>query len=229
MEIEKYRHEFKYIASDSALRMLEARLTGLLRRDSHSDASGKYRIRSIYFDDYDNRCLQENISGTEPREKYRIRIYNEDPSFISLELKKRIHGKIGKNSETLSKDLYDYFVKGKSCSFQPETQPLSAKLSVLKQTALMQPKVIVQYERTPFTCPLGNVRITFDRKLASSNRFDLFFERDICARPVLPSNMALLEVKFDAFLPDYIRDALNNASLNLTTFSKYYLCRKFCL
>ena len=36
-----------------------------------------------------------------------------------------------------------------------------------------------------------------------------------------------IEVKFDELLPDYINNILQTGLLKQTSFSKYYLCRKF--
>ena len=52
MEKKTYRHEFKYICSEAQLACLKGRLSGIMRFDPHADGNGKYRIRSVYFDDY---------------------------------------------------------------------------------------------------------------------------------------------------------------------------------
>ena len=48
---DNYRHEFKYLATMRALKQLELRLNGVVERDSHVMDTGRYLIRSIYFDD----------------------------------------------------------------------------------------------------------------------------------------------------------------------------------
>ena len=44
---------------------------------------------------------------------------------------------------------------------------------------------------------------------------------------VMPEGQALMEVKFDSFLPDEIHGLLQLEGLCASTFSKYYLCRRF--
>ena len=39
----------------------------------------------------------------------------------------------------------------------------------------------------------------------------------------------ILEVKYDEFLPDYLYRNLQLSHLRQTTFSKYYLCRRYSL
>ena len=55
--------------------LLETRLPLVLKHDVHA-MDGRYTIRSLYFDDYHNKALTEKLDGTDPREKFRIRIYN---------------------------------------------------------------------------------------------------------------------------------------------------------
>ena len=84
-----YRHELKYVVTADQLALLESRIRGLIPLDPHVGDEGMYRIRSLYFDDSYNSCYLENEIGTDPREKFRIRIYNEDSGRISLELYKK--------------------------------------------------------------------------------------------------------------------------------------------
>ena len=54
MEKKNFRHEFKYICTEAQLACLQSRLAGVMKYDTHADEQGRYRIRSIYFDDYDD-------------------------------------------------------------------------------------------------------------------------------------------------------------------------------
>lgn len=85
----KYRHELKYQISDAQVVMLKNRIDHLIPADSHVEESGAYTIRSLYFDDYEDRCMQENEDVTDPREKFRIRIYNHSTKRITLECKRK--------------------------------------------------------------------------------------------------------------------------------------------
>ena len=72
----QYRHELKYVCTAAQLALIQGRIHHLISLDSHVADTGMYQIRSLYFDDYYNRCYYENENGTDPREKFRIRIYN---------------------------------------------------------------------------------------------------------------------------------------------------------
>ena len=93
MAEKKFRHEIKYVISGAQVKMLQNRLEHMMPRDPHAGEKGLYTIRSLYFDDYQNRCFYENENGTDPREKFRIRIYNHSAAKIRLECKRKERGK----------------------------------------------------------------------------------------------------------------------------------------
>ena len=105
--------------------------------------------------------------------------------------------------------------------------PLLKKLTLQMLTRRLRPVVIVEYDRIPYVYQNGNVRITLDTNLRSSRYIERFLEASIPRRPVMPPGQQLLEVKYDAYLPDFIYRSLQLSSLRQTAFSKYYLCRKF--
>ena len=226
-EERKFRHEFKYLISRSELAHLRMRMGALMRPDPHVDGNGFYHISSLYFDDLDNTCYFENESGTDPREKFRIRIYNGSPSSIHLECKRKERGKVLKTACSLTRKQADLLVGGKTVPDIAGQDPVLRKLTMLMMTRGMRPVIIVDYDRIPFVCSTGNVRITLDMNLASSSDVGSFFDGTALRRPVLSVGQDLLEVKYDEFLPDQIYRSLQLDNLMATAFSKYYLCRKY--
>lgn len=224
-----YRHELKYIISRAELELLKVRLKGLIPQDPHVLQSGAYAIRSLYFDDNRNTAFFENEEGTDPREKFRIRIYNHASDIIKLECKRKERGKTLKTSCTLTREQACCLMDGRCPDDISRMQPLLQKLTAQMKMRQLKPVIIVEYERIPYICKLGNVRITFDTNISSSSFVSGFLDRDIPRRPVLPAGMHLLEVKYDDYLPDYIYNACQLDNLQRTAFSKYYICRKYSL
>lgn len=224
-----YRNELKYVVTEAQLALLESRIRNLISLDSHAGEDGMYHIRSLYFDDYYNSCYMENEIGTDPREKFRIRIYNADAGRISLELKKKEHSMTQKISCRLTKEQCLQLMEGKPLPPDPSYPPVLQKLNLMMRTRLMRPRVIVEYDRVPYVDRLGNTRITIDRNIRSSDACDLFLEKEIPVRPVMPAGKHILEVKYDEFLPDYLYRNLQLYHLRQTAFSKYYLCRRYSL
>ena len=224
-----YRNEIKYLVSETQLVLLENRIRNLIQPDRHAGADGTYQIRSLYFDDFENTYYRENEMGTDPREKFRIRIYNGDPGRISLELKKKQHGMTQKLSCLLTEEQCRELMAGRPLPAAPSYPPVLQKMNLLMKTRLLKPKVIVEYDRTPFVEKLGNTRVTLDRNIRSSNAVASFLEKRVPARPIMPAGKQILEVKYDEFLPDYLYRNLQLSHLRQTTFSKYYLCRRYSL
>ncbi len=222
-----YRHEYKYEINQSQMEQLKIQLSSIIQIDSHVGASQRYSIRSLYFDDYSNSCYYDNENGVSPRAKFRIRIYNQSDKSIKLELKRKDYDKTYKQSCSISRENVERLMRGQNLIWEDEMDPLLKKLYILVETRQMRPKVIVEYERTPYVYADGNVRVTLDHNIRTSTSIDRFFEKDVYARPVMPVGRNLLEVKFDEFLPDFIYRTIQSYGLRRTTFSKFYLCRKF--
>ena len=223
----KFRHEFKYIISDSEAAILESRISALIPRDPHVGDSGVYTIRSLYFDSYTDRCYYENEDGTDPREKFRVRIYNASTGRISLECKRKERSKTLKTSCILTPEQCRCLMDGRTPSDVTERQATLRRLVMLMECELFRPKVIVEYDRTPYIWKWGNVRVTFDRNIRSSAQTARFTREELFTRPIMPAGQHLLEVKYDEYLPDFIKESLELGSLSQTAFSKYYLCRRF--
>lgn len=225
-QMESFRNELKYLCTEGELELIASVIRPLCALDSHVASSGTYAIRSLYFDDSKNSCYFDNENGTDPREKFRIRIYNASDQQITLECKKKQRYMTHKDSCPLTKEQYYMILQG-NLSPTSEDAPLLRKFYAQCQQRYLHPTVIVAYERTPFVYPAGNVRITFDRNIGCSTDLDGFFAHSLPLRPILPQGKQILEVKYDGFLPDFLYAAMNLGSLSQTAFSKYYLCRKF--
>lgn len=223
----KYRHELKYQVTDVQVQLIKNRITHLIPADRHAGESGTYTIRSLYFDDYKNRCLRENEDGTDPREKFRIRIYNHSTDRIMLECKRKERGKTHKTSCPLTVEQTRMLMSGKPLPDIALQHPVLRKLTMLMLTRGMHPVVIVEYDRIPYVYKNGNVRITLDTNIRSCGSVKDFLEERIPSRPVMAAGQQLLEVKYDEYLPDFIYRNLQLHSLRQTAFSKYYVCRKY--
>ena len=227
MNGERYRHEIKFICSEREMVILEGKIRLICRKDSHIGEAPAYHVRSMYFDTPDNACLYENESGVDNRHKYRIRIYNFSNEFIKLERKSSVNGL--KNKE-------DCVITDRQCHrlfhYLPVenvmgNQSLLEEFTAEKRCSLLRPAVIVDYIRTPYVYPIGNVRITFDRNITASPPDEDFFLKNIPAQNILPQNTHVLEVKYDELLPGTILEILNaGGMLQRSSFSKYALCRK---
>ena len=224
----RFRHEMKYEVTDASLAALQSRLKGIMQTDPHAGSDGVYRIRSLYFDDIYNTAFLENENGTGRREKFRIRIYNGSMDRISLERKSKVYDKIRKVSCIITPDQFATLTDPHADKTVRDEYPeLMKTVLAAYHTSRLEPKVIVEYLRRPYVYRDGNVRITFDMDVTSSYDLDAFTKPAINGRPIMPPGHQLLEVKYDEYLPDHIYRTVAMPNLRLSTFSKYYLCRRF--
>ena len=226
---QNFRHELKYLISSAELDMIKLRIGNLISLDRHVGECGTYNIRSLYFDDYYDRCMKENENGTDPREKFRIRIYNHSTERIMLECKRKERGKTLKTSCPLSLEQAKLLMRGIPLPNIGEQPPVLQKLTMEMLSHRLHPVVIVEYERVPYVYKNGNVRITLDMNVSSSRSIDRFFDAEIPKRPVMPTGQHLLEVKYDEYLMDSIYSSLQLHNLQQTAYSKYYICRKYTI
>lgn len=225
----RYRHEYKYLIDTRQEALLKLRATGVMKPDPHVKANGSYVIRSAYFDDAADSCLAENLCGSDPRSKFRIRYYNRNTDLIHLEKKSKRKGMCLKESCEISREECDCFLRGEIPRFADEDPEMKKRLFTEIRLRGLRPVTLVTYERIPFIYSGGNVRVTFDRNLTSSGEIDRFLEGHYATRPVWQPGQSLMEVKWDELLPRHLREALQTEDLLWTAFSKYYMCRVFHL
>lgn len=221
--MEKYRHELKYLISYPEYEALRLRLAGYFHLDENAKA-GEYMIRSLYFDDLYDSAYEEKSSGVFQRKKYRIRIYNYSDKEIKLERKKKQGSYIYKESASLTKDEFYRILDGDYGFLLKSDKKLCQELYIELVSNFLRPRVIVDYERTPFIMDSGTVRITFDKNVrAAVGGFDIF-DRNLVPLHAMEPDKLILEVKFTEFLPKIVKDLVPPASSELTAASKFVIC-----
>lgn len=222
----KYRHELKFLVSEQQMAIIQFRLKMIMKQDANQNGDS-YNIRSLYFDDLYDSCMCENESGIDARRKYRIRIYDKKSDVIKLEKKIKLHGMTRKEGAALDKEKCLMYMNGKKLSVSNADTQLEKELFVQIKTNGMRPVTIVEYERTAFVEKNGNIRITFDKNISGCDRIHSFFEENIPLVPLLERGWHILEVKYDEYFPDYIKEVLEIGSLQRISFSKYYYARNY--
>jgi hypothetical protein len=218
-----YRHEWKHEIDAADLFTLRQRLRAVAQPDPHA-VNGRYLIRSLYFDTPSDKALREKLDGVSRREKFRIRYYNGNTGIIHLEKKSKLGGLGSKQLALLTADQAQAIVDGRIDWMGEDPQPLIRELYGKMRTQGLRPKTIVDYTREPFVYPPGNVRITFDYNIRTGLHSTDFLNPDCVTIPAGDAPI-ILEVKWDAYLPDIIRDAVQLQGRRTSAFSKYAQCR----
>lgn len=202
---------------------IRQRLRAVAEPDRHA-VDGKYLIRSLYFDTPTDKALLEKQSGVSRRAKFRIRYYNGDRSVIHLEKKCKVGGLGCKISADLSEEQAGSIVNGDIQWMKDSEDELIRELYSRMVSERLEPKVIVDYTREPFIYRPGNVRVTLDYNIRTGMRNTDFLDTEAITIPAA-MGMCIMEVKWDEFLPEIIRDIVQLPHARTGAFSKYEACR----
>lgn len=219
----KFRHEYKHQINLSDIYVLRSRLNAVATHDSHAGDDGTYFIRSLYFDNYTDKALREKQDGVNNREKFRIRYYGEDTSFIRLEKKSKLSGLCNKVSCRITADECQKIIDGDTAFLLESNNDLMHELYAKMKYQLLRPRCIVAYTRESFVYPPGNVRVTLDMNICGSTEVSEFLNTDL--KFVSLYHHSVLEVKWDEYLPEIIRDCVQIKNRRSAAFSKYAAVR----
>lgn len=223
------RHELKYFINEEQYYVLSGILDQLLERDPNGDEYNEYHIRSLYFDTVFNDALFDKLDGNQNRDKYRIRIYNFSDKVIKLECKTKVGSLISKRSQSIPKILCEQLMAGDPTGLETTRSGLLNDMYREMTVNLLRPVVLVDYVREAYLHPAQEVRITFDKQLRTGLWSHDLFNPQVPTIPPFDNGEMILEVKYNQFLPPYIRDILTTycqGALN-SAISKYTWCRRF--
>ena len=207
-----------------------------MRHDEHGN-EGKYFIRSLYLDDIYMADFNQKNAGLSRRRKYRIRIYDCSDDVIKFEIKDKFDSYISKKSSIITRDQCESILKGdfgfvSDMILHNRQTAESEKNRALRMGCIdcackiLRPQVIVDYDREVFICDEGNVRMTFDMNLRAGQGTGSIFDPHLPTVPAYENGKMILEVKYDDYLPQFIRRMLRSKKLSLwqSAESKYSLC-----
>lgn len=205
---------------------MSSRLQKIFQRDKYTGSHGSYRVSSLYFDTPYDKALRQKLNGVSSREKFRLRYYGEDTSRIRLEKKWKINGLCGKYGAWLTEDEVRRILCGDSELLLQKESPVLLEFYSKLRGQLLSPTTIVAYDREAFLYEPGNVRITIDRNVRTRIGSKAFLNPRLEFTDI-SENQAILEVKYDAFLPEVAQRMVQLPGCRLVSFSKYAICRKY--
>lgn len=219
----KFRHEKKHIVNFADVLLLRQRLGTVFEHDKHATNDGTYMIKSLYFDNFNDKALREKADGLGRREKFRIRYYGNDTSFIRLEKKSKINDLCNKESVNITREECEKIIRGDTAFMAKDERELVRELYAKMHFEALRPKCIVRYRRESFVYPPGNVRVTIDTDISGSFNVEEFFNPNLFAAKFYKETV--LEVKWDEYLPDIAAKCVYLASRRSSAFSKYAAVR----
>ena len=221
------RFELKYLVARNQIGDVRADLAARLQTDPHS-ADGAYTVWSRYYDTTGLEFYWEKIDGIRFRRKLRIRHYGlpselHDDSPVYVEIKQRVNRVTQKRrlrlayraARALCDDHTLPSLSGHELSIGSEVLSLAAGLD-------LQPSAVVGYRRLAMIGGEtdGGLRVTFDSHLRGRTT-DLDLHAAVPTNPVLPRDMAIVEVKVNERVPYWLTDKIARHNMQLIRISKY--------
>lgn len=217
-----YRQELKYRISAAEKETLISRLSAVLQPDTHADANGRYVVRTLYFDDINDTAMTQSLNGQPQKTKYRVRMYNGDPSFIRLERKVKHYSGSCKTGECISPEECQSLIRGEYDYLLRSSSPFLNACYADFTSRLLRPKIVVQYTRHAFICPQDAIRITIDENVAVCSIPESFSAKsDFFGISVFENRQCVLEVKYTHYMPDYVLALIGVIDRTRVSTSKY--------
>lgn len=208
---------------------LRQRISTLLPLDAHSNGNEGYVIRSLYFDGIHDQALYDKQDGIFSREKYRIRTYNNSDRTIKLERKSKFGEYVCKEAASLTREQYESIMIGDVSFMKGIENPLIADFHHALTHRGFRATVIVEYTREAYVYDYGDVRITFDKKLAAAVNGTHLFDPSVATLDVLNDARTIMELKYNEYLPETVRQLVQPEGQQRSAISKYVLCREIAI
>ncbi|MDR0272803.1 MAG: polyphosphate polymerase domain-containing protein [Clostridiales bacterium] len=219
----RYRNEKKYIINEHTAAILRARASAVMKPDENG---GSYIVNNLYLDDRYDSFYNSKQLGRFARDKFRIRFYNGDESFIRLERKHKDGNLAYKDTMTISKEQYQMVKSGDLGFILKEEALLWQTLAMIYRLKGLRPTASFAYKREAFVYQAGDVRFTFDSPPFCAEDEMPFQYEPLSATYGKEEYNLLLEVKYTNFLPEIIKRLLNGLPLAQTEMSKYSVVRE---
>lgn len=221
------RQELKHGITYIEYMLLKNKLKYVMKLDPNAGPNGKYLIRSCYFDNINDKVLNEKKEGYLNRDKYRVRIYGKSVDVVNLERKSKRNNLTFKSKCKTSKEEFEKMRIGDIEWMKEDERELIRDLYMEMTQYQLKPMTVVDYQREAYIYLYGNVRITFDSKVQSSIRNTDMFNKHLPMVDVLEPTEVILEVKYDEYLPEIIRSMMQGINTRHEAYSKYQLSRMY--
>ena len=221
----RYRYEYKYLISSQTADIFRGRISTIMRPDSHSD--GKYTVNNLYLDDMYDSFYHAKYFGQLQRDKFRLRYYNDDMTFIRLERKHKDGIVSYKETIQITEEQYFMVRAGDFRFIDNEKAQLWKQLGVLNRLRCLRPTAEYAYWREVYVYEPGNIRFTFDSPPFTLNGERLHsYDPRISTYGAEEYSPLMLEVKYTGFMPEIIKRLINGLPLAHTGISKYNVVRE---
>ncbi|MEF9839850.1 MAG: polyphosphate polymerase domain-containing protein [Lachnospiraceae bacterium] len=222
--LDVYRKEIKYIISFIDYIRVQNYIGAYIHPDPYTGHNG-YNVRSLYFDSEHDGDMQDVLDGLFEKSKLRLRVYTPQDKKVKLELKQKAGSDGRKQTLWITREEAQQMIHTNYSFLLDKGEPLAVQCYKRLTLGAYRPKVIVEYNRFAYVYTNNNIRITFDRNVTSCPIVEDFLRPAFAERLLMPSDLGVLEVKYDGFLPTPLKQALEPIDRLATSNSKYLQAR----
>jgi SPX domain protein involved in polyphosphate accumulation len=224
------RYELKYVVHVSQLPALANDLSLNMALDAHGDGTGSYDITNLYYDSAELHLLHSKIVGTSYRRKLRVRVYGETPGdpagSAMVEIKQRLRRTTQKRRVVLPLPEAYRLCQGElPRRFEdPVDLNVAEEMTAMVHGLQLRPACVIAYRRRAFVGSRfePGLRVTMDTDLwCAPPSLDL--PRPSLPMYVMPRDWAILEIKVDERVPNWVCELVANHDCQLRRVSKYCL------
>lgn len=218
------RREEKYTIQTKEALFYYDKFEKIMSTDKFSK-DGSYTVRSLYFDNVDDKDFFDKINEQYFRRKIRLRIYSPNDKTAKLEIKQKQGVFQKKRSLSITRDDAKELIEGNTSILLNYDNDFANEAYSIMNLECYKPKTIIEYQRRAFMAKENQIRLTFDSNIrATESSFDLFSE-NLLLNPIIDPNYVIFEVKYNHFMLSYISDMIADINRSAVSSSKYCMGR----
>lgn len=226
-----HRFEIKCLIPVSLTPKVRALAEPFVKVDRHAQGrpNNRYQVKSLYYDTNQLDFYYEKKDGLKIRKKLRVRAYNdcakEDSGF--LEIKRRYVNNIVKERYQMPLSEIENLLQNQerlniSLEESSNGKAALARFVYNMERRQLLPTALIVYDREAYVgIQDETTRLTLDFDISSKffpDFGELFAGRDL--KPVY-NNMCVLELKYNEFMPQWMRKILSTLNIRPEPVSKY--------
>lgn len=224
-QLQVYRNEKKYYIGLADYRVISGVFAKAMTVDPYAGHGNEYWIRSLYFDNMTNSDYYDKMLGLDERKKIRLRLYDVEHPELKIEIKNKNGDKSLKETSFLSRPDAQALIDGKRSFLLERNDPVLARVYYLMAGDYYRPTTVVDYEREAYLCDFQHIRVTFDKNIRAGMGDFRIFSRDLNLVPVFGEKTIVMEVKYNSYLPGWIRTVLSGRKAFRAAIGKYCMGR----
>ena len=211
------RYEMKFILTKDQLVAFKNALNGHMVVDKY----GKTSIASIYYDTPNYQLIRTSIEKPKFKEKIRLRSYGlaKANDIVYLELKRKAEGVVYKRRVKTDESNANHFLKHELDELDSCNQIARELLYFRNYYKVLEPKIMIIYDRTSYEELDGDIRLTIDES-PRYRTYDLNLHTSMDGNLLLEPGSAILEIKVQQNMPLWLTNILSNNKIYKTSFSK---------